>query len=256
MMTPGTSDEADVAARSRDWRRSALISICDVLKPWESGVVARCNRYPNYYEFNVVQVRQDPAMDVPGLIDFADRALAGLDHRRIDFERAESAGEMRAEFESRGWKSMSLLHMRYEGGGPADAAATVEEVPYDAVHDLRVAWHEEDFPGVDASAFFAFAREVALARGARVLAVRDGGVAIAYAQIECSGEAAEVTAVYVHPDHRGHGLGTALTSAAIRAAPPVRDLWITADDEDRPKQLYARLGFRPVARELQVLRLP
>ncbi|MEA2157727.1 MAG: hypothetical protein QOD66_107 [Solirubrobacteraceae bacterium] len=256
MMTHGSSDGADVAARARDWRHSALSSICDVLEPWESGIVARSTRYPNYYEFNVIQVRQAPAMDVPGLISFADRALAGLDHRRIDFERADSAGEMRAEFESRGWKSMCLLHMRYEGEAPADAAATVEEVPYDAVDDLRVAWHEEDFPGVDASAYFGFAREVSLARGARVLAVRAAGGSIAYAQIECAGDAAEVCAVYVHPDHRGHGLGTALTSEAIRAAPQVRDLWITADDEDRPKHLYARLGFRPVARELQVLRLP
>jgi GNAT superfamily N-acetyltransferase len=62
--------------------------------------------------------------------------------------------------------------------------------------------------------------------------------------------------VYVRADRRGHGLGTAVTSAAIRSAPPVRDLWITADDEDRPKHLYARLGFRPVTRQLQFLRLP
>ncbi len=195
-------------------------------------------------------------MDVPPLIDFADRALSGLGHRRIDFERVELAGAMRSEFERRGWKSMLLVHMRHDGGEPVDQAATVEEVSYDVVHDLRVAWHEEDFPGIDASGFFGVAREVSLARSARVLAVRDRGTPIAYAQIECAGDAAEVRDVYVHPDHRGRGLGSALTSAAIDAAPSVRDLWITADDEDRPKHLYARLGFRPVARELQVLRLP
>jgi hypothetical protein len=36
----------------------------------------------------------------------------------------------------------------------------------------------------------------------------------------------------------------------------VRDLWIGADDEDRPKQLYMRLGFRPVWRSIEFLRLP
>jgi GNAT superfamily N-acetyltransferase len=255
-MTLDASGEVEVAARAREWRRSALASICDVLEPWEAGVVGRCARHPHYYEFNVVQVRQEPAMDVPGLIDFADRALTGLEHRRIDFERAESAGQMRPEFERRGWKSMRLLHMRFEAERPSDAATVVEEVPYDAVDDLRVAWHEEDFPGVDAAEYFGSSREVSLARGARTLAVRAGRAWIAYAQIECDADAAEITSVYVHPEHRGHGLGTALTSAAIAAAPAVRDLWITADDEDRPKHLYARLGFRPVAVELQFLRVP
>ena len=41
----------------------------------------------------------------------------------------------------------------------------VEEIPYDAVDQLRIAWHGEDFPGVDASEFFAHAREVSIAAG-------------------------------------------------------------------------------------------
>jgi GNAT superfamily N-acetyltransferase len=49
---------------------------------------------------------------------------------------------------------------------------------------------------------------------------------------------------FVHPDNRGSGRGTALTRAAIEAAGNVRDLWISGHDEDRPKKLYARLGFR------------
>jgi hypothetical protein len=47
-----------------------------------------------------------------------------------------------------------------------------------------------------------------------------------------------------------------MTRAAIAAASDAGDLWIVADDEDRPKQLYARLGFRPVWKLLDVLRLP
>ena len=36
-----------------------------------------------------------------------------------------------------------------------------------------------------------------------------------------------------------------MTRAAIEAAGEVEDLWIVADADDRPKELYARLGFRP-----------
>jgi hypothetical protein len=47
-----------------------------------------------------------------------------------------------------------------------------------------------------------------------------------------------------------------MTLAAIEAAGHVRDLWIVADDDGRPKQLYARLGFRPAWISMEFLRLP
>jgi hypothetical protein len=47
-----------------------------------------------------------------------------------------------------------------------------------------------------------------------------------------------------------------MTVAAIRAAGDVDDLWIVADDEDRPKELYARLGFRPAWTAVEFMRLP
>ena len=62
--------------------------------------------------------------------------------------------------------------------------------------------------------------------------------------------------MYVRADHRGHGLGTALTCAAIDAAGDVDDLWIVADDEGRPKALYERLGFRSAWTMVQLLRPP
>jgi GNAT superfamily N-acetyltransferase len=137
-----------------------------------------------------------------------------------------------------------------------EPAEPVERVSYDAVDHLRRAWHEEDFPDMDSTRHHAQAREVALGRGAEVLALRRGGRPIAFAQIERVGDTAEITQVFVHADHRGHGLGTAITSAAITASADAGDLWICADDEDRPKHLYARLGFRGVARTIEFLRMP
>jgi ribosomal protein S18 acetylase RimI-like enzyme len=89
-----------------------------------------------------------------------------------------------------------------------------------------------------------------------VVAVRKEGTPVAFAQLERVGPAAELTQVYVHPEHRGGGHGTAVTRAAIEAAQDVRDLWIAADDDDRAKQLYARLGFRSAWTTMEFLRLP
>ena len=90
----------------------------------------------------------------------------------------------------------------------------------------------------------------------QVLAVRERGSPVAFAQLIRDGGTAEIEQVYVHPEHRGRGLGTAMTTAAIEAAGDADDLWIVADDEGRPKELYTRLGFRRAWTAVQALRLP
>jgi GNAT superfamily N-acetyltransferase len=246
----------DLATRALQWSHEAQAAVCDVIEPWAHGTVLRATRYPRYFDFNVVRVEQDPRMTVDELVAFSDEALAGLDHRRIDFDRAEAAEPLKDGFEARGWLAFRLLLMRHEQPPPDGPAIAVEEVPYDAVRDLRAAWHEEDFPGLDDSGHYAEAREVARRRGASVLAVAERGTPIAFAQLERHRGAAEVAQVYVRPEYRGEGRGTAVTRAAIEAAGDVRDLWITADADGRPKELYARLGFRPAVTTLQLLRLP
>lgn len=195
-------------------------------------------------------------MSVQALIAFADEALAGLAHRRVDFDHIDAAESLRADFEAHGWKALRLLWMRHEVPAPPGPEIAVDEVPYDAVRDLRDAWHREDFPDQDPAEYHSQAREVALRRGARVLTVREGRAPVAFAQTERDGSAAEITHVYVHPDYRGAGRGTAVTRTAIDAASDATDLWILAAEGDRPKELYARLGFRAAWTTMEFLRLP
>lgn len=249
----------DTEDRGRAWRHGTHGAICDTIEPWEHGTVVRASRYPTYYDFNLVRVERDPGMSADELMAFADVALAGLDHRRFDFEAIDTADRLRGEFETAGWRTTRLLWMRHEQPtAPPGPEIAVEEVPYDAVHALRLAWDREDFRDANPASYHASAREVALRRGAQVLAVRDGesGEPIAFAQLERDAGSAEITQVYVNPDHRGGGRGTAMTRAAIDAASGADDLWIVADDEGRPKELYARLGFRPVWRMMEVTLWP
>jgi ribosomal protein S18 acetylase RimI-like enzyme len=249
----------DAMARARAWRHAAHAAVCDTLAPWAHGTIVRAARYESYWDFNLVRVEDDPPLDADGLETVADEALAGLAHRRVDVEVIAAAERLRPGFEAKGWRTLRLVWMRHEAPPPPGPDLPVEEVPYDAVHALRVAWHGEDFPGQDAAevaAYHAQAREVALRRGVQVLAVRERGVPVAFAHIERDGAGAEITQVYVRPEHRGAGRGTAMTRAAIAAAGEVRDLWIVADDEDRPKELYRRLGVRPAWVATEFLRLP
>ncbi len=194
-----------------------------MITPWAHGSVVRATRYPGYFDFNVVRVEDDPATGVDALASFADEALEGLAHRRLDFELVAPADSLRAGFQERGWKAMRLLWMRHQRPLPPGPDVCVEEVPYDAVHDLRVAWHSHDFPDQDARGFVALAREVALARDAQVFALREGGLPVAFAQLEHARaaetprapRAAEITLVYVHPEYRG--AGAAPLSRALRS---------------------------------------
>lgn len=253
-MTFQASAAEPLAARARAWSRSCLATVCDVSVPWEHGTVLRATRYPTYYDLNLVRVEDEPGVGVEELTAFADRALDGLGHRRLDFDLIEAAEARRAELVEEGWKATRLLWMRHELAPPAGPEIEVREVGYDAVNELRRRWHDEDFGEFEYERFRIAAREVAMTRQVRVLAVHEGGRPVAFAQLEQIGAGTEITNVYVDPDHRGEGRGTAMTRAAILTGGS-GELWIVADDEDRPKQLYERLGFAPAWTAMQFLRL-
>lgn len=248
------SFDAGVAARA--WHHEAHAAVCDVLEPWAHGTIVRATRHTSYFDLNVVRVEEDLDMGAAELAAFADEALAGLGHRRVDVELASTGARLRPGLEALGFTATRLMWMHHEGPPPPGAKLAVDPVPYDDVAALRIAWHEEDSPGRDEPAYHAQAREVALERGAEVLAVRDGGVPVAFAQLSVRARGAEIEQVYVQPERRGGGLGTALTRAAIAAAGDARELWIVADADDRPRELYARLGFRPAWETFEFLRVP
>jgi ribosomal protein S18 acetylase RimI-like enzyme len=251
------SAAGDAPARARAWLHEVHAAVCDVFEPWEFGTVLRATRYPSYFDFNVVRIEREPEMSVEALVAFADEALAEHAHRRIDFEPSHVAEPLRKRFAPYGYASERLVWMRHDAARPdlPDGIA-VEEVPYDTARPLRARWFAEDFPDAQLGDHLAEAREVGLLLGARIFAVMDGEDPVGYAQLEHLEGSAEITQVYVRPDRRGRGIGTALTSAAIDAAGEVDELWIVADDEGRPKRLYSRLGFRPAWTMVELLRLP
>jgi GNAT superfamily N-acetyltransferase len=245
------------AERARAWRNGIHDSACDVIEPCAVGTVVRATRYPSYWQLNVVRVEVESELGVAELAALSDEALAGLEHRQISFDLVATGERLRSEFEAAGWQATRLVWMRHEAAIPPGPSIALEEVPHSAVRALRRAWHAEDFPGRELTdEFIEHSEEVSALRGGRVLAAHEDGVAVGFAQLECYKDGVEVSDLFVLADHRGAGRGTALTRAAIAAAGSPADLWICADDEDRPKELYARLGFRPAWKTMVFLRLP
>ncbi len=251
-MATTSPPEDDAAVRARAWRDRGHACVCDVLERWAHGTVARATELPAYHDFNVVRVEEKPRMDADGLVAFADAALAGLRHRRLEVDLADVGDRLRLDLTARGWRATALLWMLHAGPRPAACGGDVEEVPYDEADDLRAAWQRETMPDSDPGDYLAQARAVALLRGARILGVRESGLLVGYAELVGAAGSAEITEVYVRADRRGQGIGTALTRGAIAAAGDVPELWIVADAEARAKDLYARLGFRPAWTTMQL----
>ena len=252
-----SSGENPVADRARAWRHAAHAAVCDVLEPWASRHGRACDPLPAYYDFNVVRVEDDPAMSVEALAAFADEALAGLAHRRVDFDLDRRSRAAASRVRGAGLEGparccgCATRHRRR----PARTCLS-RRCPTTPCTTCGSPGTRRTSPRQDPAGYHAQAREVALRRDAQVLAVREGGAPVAFAQLERDGAASRD-----HPGLRppraprrrarhGHDPG------GDRGAGDVRDLWIAADDDDRPKELYARLGFRPASTTMEFLRLP
>ena len=243
-------DARELVRRAREWRLSDLEATCDVISRWDHGLVARSSRYPSTYAYNAVLVESPLDWTLDALIAFAEEALGDLTHRRVDFAVDRDGEPYRDGFESRGWESLRTVRMRHRGRLPDAPDVAISEVPYEATIPLRMRWHEEDFPGVASARHFDSARELALSRDVRTFAVIRRRRSDRLHPARATRDRRRGERRVRRPGAPGGGLGTALAAHATRAAPPARDLWIAADAEDRPRRIYARLGYRPVHHDL------
>ncbi len=94
--------------------------------------------------------------------------------------------------------------------------------------------------------------------GARFFAVRLGDHLAGNCELYIDGSDAQIEYVETLEEFRGRGVARAVVLRAIEAASEAgaRDIFIVADDDDWPKELYGRLGFDRIGRTWQFIREP
>ena len=191
------------------------------------------------------------------MIAAADRELTECAHRLVEW-MIPMPDSVTGELREAGWMATPLVYLLHDRRPVPQALGDLVEVDYDLVRELRDLWHREDFgEHTEAETFHAQAREVAELAEARVVAAMEEGRPIGFAQVETHDGGSEVSGVFVHPEHRGAGLGRALTSRAIGlGADAAPEVWICADRDGRPRRLYERLGFRVVVETGVAIVLP
>lgn len=255
---------AEVAAEEafRRWHVPWKERVCDEVRPCPHGTVFRSRRHPDFWEYNCVRLEEP--VDAREMVALANRELAGCAHRFVEWLIPIPDG-VALDLRARGWLITPLIYMLHDGRDTPEAGGAVprnsfelREVDYNAVLKLREIWLGEDFGGsFDLAAFNTQARDVAELAGVRVIAAVDDDRLVGFAQVESHDGGGEVAQAFVRADHRGAGIGTALTARAIRvAAGTAPRVWICAERDDRPRRLYQRLGFQPVAETATAILLP
>jgi GNAT superfamily N-acetyltransferase len=232
--------------------------VADELVPWEHGTVLRTPSCADYWDYNAVRLEGPaPGLDAADVLARVDELQAELRHRKLEIEDEATGARLRPDLLVAGWMGERLAFMRRDGP-PPPGHPQVEEVPYEATRALRIEWHSDVARDPAEVERFARLQEPIVARRSmRAFVVRRDGRPVAFSTVDAppDADAVEVDQLYVTPPARGLGLGRMLLEAALAAGG--RDVaWIVADDEDWPKALYARAGFKAVWRQYAMLRMP
>lgn len=222
-------------------------------EPWAHGTVVRATEFTRWWDVNALRL-EGPApagLTATAVAEEADRRLAGLEHRKVELEDEATGAALAAGLASLGWRVDRLAWMWRDGTLPlATGAAGLDDVvklPHEDVVALQVAWLLEERVMPDEASIRAFLAEQATAEARLPGELRClGRPGTAFVSVRLAGADGEIEDAYVGAGARGAGLGTRLLRAAMARARAtgVRDLWILADADGRPRELYERLGFR------------
>lgn len=238
--------------------------VAERVVPFRFGRALFHDGLPLVWDLNLLRVDDAAGATAAALAEDAERLQqeAGHEHRHVAVPD-ERTGEALAEgFDALGWRSERFLLMAWRGAGARTADTSgVEEADAAAVRALREEivrgepWAESE----DVVRMVVDASEL-VAREARVrhFVVRVDGDVAAAADLYSDGRTAQVEDVATLERHRGRGLASAVVVRAVQEAfASGHDfLFLVADADDWPKELYERLGFAPLGRTWSFLKTP
>ncbi len=232
---------------------------CDEVADHEWGRSFLSPSLPDVWDANFVTIER-PGLSPEEVLAAADRALAGQQHRKVVVVDEDEGRRLSTAIgRLPGWEEERILHMAWEGEDRREPPAPVAEVGLAACAELR---HELILGELPAEVERREeAAEQLVEWGRRLTAPGGDRWFVAPAEAPAAtccllgGDPAQIDDVATLPAARGKGLAKSvvLTALAASLAAGNRTTFLSADADDWPRLLYARLGF--VARaEVRVLR--
>jgi GNAT superfamily N-acetyltransferase len=242
---------ADALARVLAFLRVHLAKTADELRPIDGGYVVSSPSLPAVWSINHVRVTLPLGFE--SIVELADHQMRRSRYLQIVLENQRSGPALEERFRAASWRTERELLMVLSAPPDRDAdTSIVIDADETEVAELMGRWFGEDEldPGALAQ-LVEFSRRESRACGDRLLGVRSSdGQLVAISKLRGAGRTAQVEDVYTTPEARGRGFARAAVTRALELARETgHDLiFINADDNDWPKELYARIGFRPLGR--------
>ena len=254
MTASGTSHRAHAHAAALAFQRQTIELAADQMRPITPGWVARSQSLPMVWGLN--HVRLTRPVTYAQALALAEEHLGDLPYRHLIVEHQPTAERLEAPFLADGWKVDREVMMVLARAPDRELDTDIAfEADGDEVARLMTRWvsEGEQLSGDELAQVVECTRREARARRARQLGVaNEDGVLVAMTKLYSDGRIAQVEDVYTTPGARGRGYARAMIGRALELARAARHelVFIVADDDGWPKELYARLGFDPVGRML------
>ncbi|MFN2388861.1 MAG: GNAT family N-acetyltransferase [Actinomycetota bacterium] len=220
--------------------------------------------FDRIWDLNGLRVMDPPEAPTAAELEAEVMRVIGLEGRtpKVYVEDAQVADDLTPGFEALGWSATRLETMVLERApAPERVPAPVEEVTWETLRPLveestrrqPYAEDEEDLRQLVERATL-LPRAVAV----RYLMARVDGAPAAYCHLYSDGATAQVEEVATLAEFRGRGLARAVITAAVRRA--LQDghdlVFLVADADDWPRELYGRLGFESAGRSCDFYKRP
>jgi GNAT superfamily N-acetyltransferase len=204
----------------------------------------------------------DVDTDATGLVAAVDELYGHLAHRRALVERPDVGARLAPAMRAVGWLAehdvYSVLRRQRDRPAAPGLAREVDEPTMRAVEAQTIAQQPTSTEAAVGGQLLASRTAFGRAGRARYFVGAADGVDASHATLYSDGVIAQVEDVATLEEFRGRGLARAVCSAAIDAALETGHelVFIIADDDDWPKELYAKLGFDPVGKPWSFTRPP
>jgi len=223
------------------------------------------DRLPRVWDLNFLRVEgAPPDLGARALVAEADRiqGAAGLEHRMVSIEDDRTGARLSPELRSQGWSAETLVIMVHR------------RTPYRAVNTTIAREIDEDTAASATKAFTRtqpYGREDATVRQiiemrrvvARAVPTRhygapDSGAPKSFCDLYSKDGIGQIEDVAMLETYRGRGLATAVVAKALEESLAAGNdiTFLTADDDDWPKDLYGKLGFDTLGYKHSALKHP
>jgi GNAT superfamily N-acetyltransferase len=249
-------------ALAQTWKFEVTIQdrCAERIEPFEWGNALFRLDMPRVHDQNLLRVERGfEELTAERLAAEADRLQrpAGLSHRKLLVADEEAGARLSEGFAELSWRRARHLTMLHGGVEPREPRHPVVVGDVPTLSDARRRELELDLGGIAAMQVVA-SLELAsrCVERARSFYVEVDGAPVSWCVLYEEDGIGQVEDVMTASRYRKRGFGRAVVEAATRASldDGNRITFLVADDEDWPKEMYARVGFEPIGRRFEFTR--